>query len=105
MPVAPNPGISPEIQQALERRGMTGGTPALNQMSPGAATANPVPPPSAPSELNKASAPQGSAPSKFQPQTQDDIIVGALIEQLKNNQKAKKEELAMGGGNAPMYIK
>lgn len=98
-----NPGLSPEVQEALQRRGMTGGSPALNQMSPQAATANPITPPATPSSLNQASAPQASQPQKFEPQSQDDIIVSALIEQLKNNGKERKEQVAMGGGK-PDFI-
>lgn len=101
---APNPGMTPEVLDAIRRRSQT---PQIQQVSPQARVANPVPPP--PQDLNKASSPPNAPQPKFQPQTQDDLIVMALTEKLKNNDKLKKEETkmqipqtpspqAMGGG-------
>lgn len=101
----PNPALSPEIQQAMQRRQQGQPTPALNQVSPQAPTSNPVPQPMNSSEMNKASSPQGTpAPQqpKWQPQTQDDLIVSALIEKMNNNDKLKKEQLKMSQQPMPM---
>lgn len=101
-----NPGLTPAVQQALQRRA---GAPQLSQVSPQAPMQNTVPQPMNPSEMTATSNPPAStsAPSqKFEPQNQDDMIVMALIEHLKNNTKLKKQEMelsnpspqAMGGG-------
>lgn len=95
MPVQPNPGMSRQVQQALGRRQDAG---ALNQMSPQAAQANPVPAPAPQSSLNKASAPADRPPQqtqKYQAQNQEDLIVEALIEQLNNIQEERKDRAKM----------
>jgi hypothetical protein len=95
-----NPGMAQAVQAAMDRRGMgPGATQAgqgqLTQASGGAPMQNPLPQPTAPSDLNKASAPQGAAPSqpeKYMPKNQQDMIVMALIEQLKNTHKLEMEK-------------
>lgn len=89
-----NPGLSPNVQAALQRRG-AGGPEAmgqLNQVSPQAPMVNPVPQMSTPSDANKSSAPQASPPQKWEPQNQQDFIISALAEQLKNSQKLELEK-------------
>ncbi len=99
-----NPGMTPAVQQALERRGMgasmQSGQGALTQVSPGAAMQNPVPQPTnAPSASGQSAVP--AAPQdKFIPKTQEDFIVAALTEQLKNSHSLKKEEMKMAQGAA-----
>lgn len=92
----PNPGMSPEVQQAIQRR--QGSQPTLNQRSPQAAQISPVP---APQDPSKASSPQDAKPPKYEAQNQDDLIVMALIEKTKNNDKFKKEQLEMNKQPAP----
>lgn len=101
----PNPGMSPAVQQALQRRQQS--TPMMDQTSPQAPMQDQAPQPMNPSEMTQAAAPsqaQGQPAQKqpkFEPQTQEDLIVQALIEQLKNNNKLKKEQakMATGGGS------
>lgn len=90
-----NPGLSPEVQQALQRRGGVS-TPALSQVSP-AAPQQSVPQPANPSDLPQPKTPVNpTAPSqKWTPQDQEGAIVAALIEQLKSSGKLKKEQAAM----------
>lgn len=106
-----NPGMSPEVQQAFARRQMGATpTPALNQMSPQAAGAPPVPPPMPQSEMTKASAPPQAPAQKFQAKDRKDLIVMTLVEQLKNDNKLDKEQatmaqpspMPMGGGYPPV---
>ncbi len=100
-----NPGMSPEVQQALQRRGL--GTPIIGQVSPDAAMSNPVPQPMNPSEMTQASAPSGTptptAPTlpKFEPQDRTDLITVALIEQMKNDNKLVKEQKKMAQSPQP----
>lgn len=96
-----NPGLSPAVQEAFARRQQGAPTPAMGQVSPGAAMANPVPQPMPQSQLTQASAPQGAptgealkAP-KFEPQDRTDLITLALIEQMKNDSKLEKEKTKM----------
>lgn len=109
----PNPGLSPEILEAMRRRQMGAPAPALNQTSPDAAMANQVQPPAPPSSINQASAPPSAAPvktPKYQAQNSKEMIVQALIEQLKNDNKLEEQQgqmppqpapaAAMGGGGA-----
>ena len=93
----PNPGLSPELLEAQRRRSQGNPSPALNQMSPGAANASSLPQPATPSSLTQASAPGGEAPAmpKFEPQNRKDLIVMSLIEQLKNDNKLDKEKMKM----------
>ena len=88
-----NPGLSQAVQEAMQRR-----QGALNQTSPQAPMANPVPQPATPSSLTQASAPTDTAPvemPKFEPQNRKDLIVLSLIEQLKNDNKLDKEKMKM----------
>jgi len=95
--IMPNPGLSPELLEAQRRRSQGNPSPALNQMSPGAANASSLPQPATPSSLTQASAPGGEAPAmpKFEPQNRKDLIVMSLIEQLKNDNKLDKEKMKM----------
>ena len=105
-----NPATSsPAVMQALQRRT---GAPQLTQVSPQAPMQNTVPQPMNPSEMTATSNPPAmtSTPSqKFEPQNQDDMIVMALIEHLKNSTKLKKEEMQLsqpqgiGGGGKMMH--
>ena len=103
-----NPGMSPEILEAMRRRQMGAPAPALSQVSPGAAQSQPLPAPATPSSLNQASGvPQASpqAPAqKFQAQDRKDLIVQALVEQLGNENKLDKEKQKMAEAqpSAPM---
>lgn len=95
--------MSPEVLQALQRRSGAP-TPQLNQMTPGSAGAPDIPQPMPMSEMTQASAPPQSEPvqqSKFQASNQDDAIVLALIEKMKNNDKLKKEQTQMAPQPAP----
>lgn len=102
----PNPGLSPEIMQAMQRRQGGESSPALNQVSPGAPSAQ-LPPPVPQAGLTQASAPQGppagEAPAmpKFEAQNRKDLITLALIEQLKNDNKLDKEKAKMGQQPSP----
>ncbi len=102
MPGMGNPAMSPEVQQAMQRRQMGGSTPQLQQQSP-QAPGQEVMPPANPSSLGQPGPNTPSAPSqKYEPQNQEDVIVQALIEQLKTTQKLKKETMTMGmGGDQP----
>lgn len=96
-----NPGLSPEVQAALQRR-MGQSTPQLNQVSSGAQMANMVPEAMPESQMTATSMPpaQSATPSqKYQPQNQDDMIIQALIEHLKSSGQLKKEQLK---AQAPM---
>jgi len=100
-----NPGLEPEVQQAIQRR--QGPQPALNQVSQGASNAPKMPPPTTPSQISPA--PQASQPQqaqapakpKYEAQNQDDLIVMALIEKMKTNDKMKKEQITMSAQPAP----
>lgn len=95
-----NPGLSGAVQEALQRRSGAP-TPMLSQVSPGAPMQQDVPPPINMSDLTATSAPPAptAAPSqKYEPQTQEDLIIMALIEQLKNSGRLKKEELKLAQG-------
>lgn len=105
-----NPGLSPAVQEAMQRRGMSmgGSTPQLNQVSPDAAMQNPVAQPQAPSDMGmggggmpsgggmpQQSVAQGSAKPKFEPTNQEDFIISTLAEQLKRSHDLKKEQNKM----------
>lgn len=103
-----NPGLSPEVQQALARRmGQPPVAPTIGQVSPQAAMQNQVMQPMNPSEVNAASSPPNVSPNqtsqKFEPTDRKDLIVQALVSQLENENKAEKQQAqlgaAMGGGN------
>jgi len=105
-----NPALSPAVMQALRRRGIGSDSPTITQVSPDARVPNPIPQPTNPSAMPTQDMPAaGSIPSapKFSPQSQDDMIVMALIEKMKNNGKAAQEPIApMGGGmQAPQMSK
>jgi len=96
-----NPGLSPEVQQALQRRQGGAPTPQLNQVSVGAAQGGQMPPPMAQSGMTQTStppAPSQSGSQKYQPQNQQDMIVAALVEQLKSTNQLEKEKLKMSSG-------
>ena len=95
----PNPGLSPAIQQAMQRRGMGSPDAQLNQTSPQAAMANPGGQPPNPSELNQSPQVQPSAP-KFEPGNEQEFIVAALAERLKDIGKTEKEKLKLASGQA-----
>lgn len=94
-----NPGLSPAVQAALSRR-QGGGQPgqmqqgqgALTQASPQAPMQAPTPQPPTTPQGQAPNAPQAKAPA-YQPQNQEDMIVQALIEQLKNSGKMKKDQM------------
>lgn len=107
-----NPGLSPAVQEALQRRGMsTSGAPQLNQVSPDAAMQNPVAQPQAPSDMGMGGGgmtggggmpqqgmpAQGASPAKpkFEPTNQEDFIISTLAEQLKRSHDLKKEQNKM----------
>lgn len=97
-----NPGLSPAVQEALQRRGMsTSGAPQLNQVSPDAAMQNPVAQPPAPSDMGGGSPmpqqgmAQGQPKPKFEPTNQEDFIISTLSEQLKRSHDLKKEQMKM----------
>lgn len=95
-----NPGLSPAVQEAFARRQQGAPAPAMGQVSPGAAMANPVPQPLPQSQLTQASAPQGAptgapATPKFEPTNAHELVVSALVEEMKNNTKLEKEKLKM----------
>lgn len=99
-----NPGMSPEVMEAMARRQGGESSPALQQQSPGAPSAQPMPAPIPQGDMTQASGPQGAvtpeAPSmpKFEPQDRQDLITLALIEQLKNDGKMLKEQGKMAAG-------
>lgn len=95
--------MSQAVQQAMARRGMGGQTPQLSQVSEQAPMQNPVPQPEPASAANKQSAPQVSAPQQsYKPQNQQDMIVNALIEQLKNTNKLETEKMKMSQAQPSM---
>lgn len=96
-----NPGLSPAVQEAIQRRQQGNPQPALNQVSPQAAMAQPMPQPATDSSLNKSSAPQSMPQEKWTPTNQDDAIVAALIEKMKNNDKLRKEQATMAAQPSP----
>ncbi len=96
-----NPSQSPEVAQAMARRQMGSPTPQLNQVSPDAAMQSAVPPPMNQSSMTGNSAPNaptGGAPKGYTPQNQEDMIVSALIEQMKSHGKLKKEQMKIDSG-------
>ena len=97
MPPQGNPGMSQEIMQAMQRRAMGAGAPQLQQVSPQARAGQPIPQPVPQGEVNQAAAPQQARPQKFQPQDRRDLIIMALIEQLKLDNKLESQ-----GGTPPM---
>jgi hypothetical protein len=92
-----NPGMSTAVQQAIQRRSNEG---ALNQTSPDARMQQSVPQPTNPSDINQMQTPSvqpgqqmmmpGQPPAKFVPQTSGDMIVMALIDQLKSDRLNKQ---------------
>lgn len=99
-----NPGMSPAVQAALQRR-MTGGpVPQLQQTSPSMPMASGTPPSPMPMSAmdKKSSIPvQPKQPSqKYQPQNQSDQIVMALTEQLKNNNQLERQKLKVAQGQS-----
>lgn len=99
LPGQGNPGMDPNVQAALQRRGVSaGGNGALTQVSPQAPMAQPVPQID-PSAMTQSSAPAGpptpTTPPKFEPQDRTDLITMALIEQMKNDNKLVKEQTKM----------
>jgi len=90
-----NPGLSPAVQEAISRRGGTGGqSPQMNQVSPDARTPNVVSQPTNPSDIQTAGVPS-TPKQEFQPTTQDDLIILTLTEQLGRNNKLEKEKMKM----------
>jgi len=89
-----NPGISAEVQAALQRR--AGSAPQLGQVSPQAATANPITPPMNPSDMTSTSTPSvgPKRPSdKWAPQDNEGMVIASLSEYLKNKASLEKEKL------------
>lgn len=89
-----NPSQSPAVQAAMQRRNMGMPSPQLDQVSPQAPVQGASDQPAAPSAGN-GSAPQVKPSQGFQPQNQQDFIVAALAEQLKNSGKLEKEKMKM----------
>ncbi len=85
-----NPGQSPAVQAALARRSEAPGQ--LGQVSQQAPMQNPVPEMPNPSDANKSSAPATAPAQKWEPQNQQDFIISALAEQLKNSHKLEMEK-------------
>lgn len=102
-----NPGLSPEVQQALARRmGQPPVAPTIGQVSPQAAMQQQVMQPMNPSEINAASSPPNISPNqtsqKFQPADRKDLIVKALVEQLENENKADEQRAQLYAAMQPM---
>ena len=79
-----NPGMSPAVTEALQRRSGSS-TPQLSQTSPDARMQSQVPQPMPQGEMTSTSNPpaQTGAPApsqKYEPQNQEDLVVMALIE-------------------------
>lgn len=91
--------MHPAVQDALSRR-YGAPTPQLSQVSQGAPMQGDMPlPPMNPSDLQGSSTPSGQAKpaaQKYQAQNQTDLVLMALTEFLKNEQKFKKEQSTMG---------
>lgn len=99
-----NPAMSPAITEAYKRREQGNPQPIMNQTSSQAPMANPVPGPMPISDMTQASSPPDTKPvsqPKFQPQNQNDLIVMALTEQLKNNNKLEKQQSQIPAQPAP----
>lgn len=98
-----NPAMSPAVQEALQRRGMSmgGSTPQLNQVSPDAAMQNPVAQPPAPSDMSSVGSmpqqgmAQGQPKPKFEPTNKEEFILSTLAEELKRSHDLKKEQMKM----------
>jgi hypothetical protein len=104
MPVKPNAGLSSAVQQALQRRQAGGATPQLSQVSPQAPVDNPVQPMN-PSQMGQPSIPKAGSQATSDPESE--MIIKALIDTLKTNNKLKTQaatpaeptpQLPMGGG-------
>ncbi len=99
-----NPGMSPAVSAALARRNTGGAVPQLQQVSPSMPMASGTPPSPIPqSAMTKSSAmpSQPKAPSqKFEPQNQQDMLVMALTEQMKNNTKLEQQKLKVAQGQS-----
>lgn len=97
--VGPNPGMSAAVAEAMKRRVDDG---MMSQTSPDARMQQNVPQPVPPTSMP---IPAGqpvqvpNQPPKFTPQTSKDMLVMALIDQLKNENKAGEQSAAMGGGS------
>lgn len=99
-----NPGLSREVQIAMQRRQQGTPSPALGQVSPQAANAPQMPAPMPQGEMTGESAPPTSKPvqaPKFEAQDRKDLIVLSLIEQLKNDNKLDKEKSQIAPPAAP----
>jgi len=85
------------LNAAIARRAQGDPSAQLNQQSQQVPGGQQMPPQMTPSAQGQASLPQGQPPAqpKFQPQEREDLIVMALIEELKNSAKLKKEQAAM----------
>lgn len=99
MPIGPNPGLSPAVQEALQRR--SGAQPQLSQTSPSAPMQQQAPQPAQPSEMTQASAPTDAPAAAKPPTSESEMIIKALTDRLKFNSKTETQaqEFAMGGGN------
>jgi hypothetical protein len=88
-----NPGLAPNVQS-----GMDGGIPMLSQTAPGAPMQSPAPQMPTPSQ---AAQPIPGTPSPDMGlSTENQMILKALIEKLKFNQKTGQN---MGGGMPSSY--
>jgi len=96
--------LSPEVQEALARRGMGGGQqPQAPQLSQGAPMQGQPAPSQMPMQMPAEQAPvaQGSAKPKFEPTNKDDFIISTLAEELKRSHDLKKEQMKF---NAPSIM-
>ncbi len=82
------------VQAAIARRQGTP-TPQLGQTSSDAPMQVPSMPMPANADMNKSSAPQIQPKQKWEPQTQADFALSAIVEQLKNTNKLEMEKMKM----------
>ncbi len=90
------------VTEAVNRRAGGAPTPQLSQVSGDARMASGGVPPEMPmSQMTSTSNPQAASPTqsqKYQPQNQQDMIVAALVEQLKSTNSLEKEKMKLSAG-------
>lgn len=103
MPVGPNPGLQPAVQQGIQG----GPVPLLSQVSPQAPMRQQVPQPMNPSSASSMQTPVDQTQMQTN-QSETEMIIRALAERLKfNTQVAKQQQsqtqTAIGGGKDYSY--
>jgi len=95
-----NPAMTPEVQEAIQRRAGGAPTPQLAQTSAQAPMqGDPAMSPMPMSQMTASSTPPAGVPAtKFEPKDKTDLVLMALTEFLKNDHKLQKQQMEMGQG-------